>query len=280
MQVGVHLSLWTDQWDAPVVDYIDRAAQLGFDCVEIPLTNPEAVDVEALRDRLACNGISAYCGTGLGPDTDITSESSEIRARGRVHLARCLDIAHRLGSPTLGGVIHSAWGKREPVHSDARKWAVQILREAAEQAAEWNMRLALECINRYENSFVNTVSQGLCLIDQVGMPNVGLHLDTYHMNIEERSVDASIESAGQHLYHIHLSESDRGYPGGGNIQWDLVFSALRNIGYQGSAVIESYVRPGVQCGTDVCIWRAIEPDIDESLTRSLEFVRSRILRAY
>lgn len=277
MQVGVHLSLWTDRWDAPVVDYIDRAAQLGFDCVEIPLTNPEAVDVEALRDRLARNGISAYCGTGLGPDTDITSESGEIRARGRAHLARCLDIAHRLGSPTLGGVIHSAWGKREPVHRDSRTWAVQILREAAKQAAEWNMRLALECVNRYENSFVNTVSQGLRLIDQVGMPNVGLHLDTYHMNIEERSVDAAIESAGQHLYHIHLSESDRGYPGGGNIRWDLVFAALRNIGYQGSAVIESYVRPDIQCGTDVCIWRDIEPDIDESLARSLEFVRSRIL---
>jgi D-psicose/D-tagatose/L-ribulose 3-epimerase len=274
MKVGIHVSLWTPNWDDSFYGYIKQAGELGFNVVELPLMAPATLDVAKIKNIIKDYDLEVCCGTGLGSHNDISMEEKSIREKGFEHLKICIEKAKELGSSLLGGVIHSAWGKHSNITEDSRKRSAEVIRKLAEKAKSLNMNLALECINRYESSFLNTAEQGNYLRSLIGMPNVGLHLDTYHMNIEENSIEGGMLNAGDALYHIHLSENNRGYPGNGSIDWNTVFSTAKKIKYQGYFVIESYVTPGTQTGKDVCIWRKIEKDKDASLKRSLEFIKS------
>jgi D-psicose/D-tagatose/L-ribulose 3-epimerase len=273
MDVGIHVSLWTEEWTESYLDYIDLASDLGFSSVEIPLMDPDILDIDAIKSRLEKTGLNVYCGTGLGPGTDISSDDSGIRRAGLEHLKKCLRAAGEIGSPSLQGVIHSAWGKRNRTTVASRKNSAETLREAADFAADSDIRIALECINRYESSFLNTASQGMEMLDLIDRPNVGLHLDTYHMNIEESSFQEAFELTQGKLFHLHLSENNRGYPGNGLLDWPLIIDQAVLNGYNGPWVIESYVVPDCPAGDDVCIWRQIEPDTKEKLGRSLNFLK-------
>ena len=261
------------------MEHIRKAADLGFDAVELPLMDPRRLDSREIRSVLHDTNLAVCCGTGLGPSNDVSSIDPYIRKLGLLHLLDCLSLAKEVGSASLGGVLHSAWGKRERITEDQRKWSADILGQVASRASQLGMTISLECINRYESSFLNTVQQGLHMLQLIGMDNVGLHLDTYHMNIEERSIPAGLELAGKHLFHMHLSENTRGFPGTGSIAWPDVFKAVTRINYNGLLVIESYVLAERPSSDDVCIWRPIEEDIDESLRNSLGFVRLSISRS-
>ena len=276
MDIGIHVSLWTPEWTDSYLDFIDRAAAMGFDSVEIPLMDPDHVEVDEIKRRLEAGGLKVYCGTGLGPGTDISSEDESIRAAGLEHLQKCIAAAAEIGSPSLQGVIHSAWGRRHRSDAASRKRSAGILREAADFAAERGLRLSLECINRYESSFLNTAAQGMEMLGMINRDNVGLHLDTYHMNIEEKSFGQAFRSCRGRLNHLHLSENDRGYPGGGLLNWKNIIDLARKNEYNGPWIIESYVVPECSSGDDVCIWRDIEPDTDVSLKKSLSFLRKII----
>lgn len=276
MKIGIHLSLWTSNWTDVFLEYIDLAATLGFDLIELPLMDPKSLPISEIKERLEDNNLAVFCGTGLSAFNDISSPDPEIREKGLEHLINCLELAHCIGSPLLGGVIHSAWGKKERVREEDRKHSAIILKKVAQKAQELDMNLCLECINRYENSFLNTTEQGLHMLELIGMSNVGLHLDTFHMNIEERSIPESIKKAEKKLFHLHLSENNRGFPGNGSINWKEIFKTLYKIKYSGSLVIESYIFPNTSIGDDVCIWRSIELDTKKSLRKSLNFIRSFI----
>jgi len=273
MKIGIHLSLWAKNWTDYFTDDIERAAQIGFDSVELPLMQPETLDTGLIRRKIEANSLGVFCGTGLSNASDISSEDRECRERGRKHLFTCIEAAHNIGSRLLGGVIHSAWGKAERTAKQNREYSTEVLRSAAEYAKNFGIRLALECINRYESSFLNTVDQGLDLLSYIDMPNVGLHLDTYHMNIEERSIPEAIKRAGSKLFHIHFSENTRGYPGNGHLPWKDIITALKAVNYRSDVVIESYVIPGTPAGDDVKIWRKIESDTGSGLKKSLDFLR-------
>lgn len=274
MDIGIHVSLWTKEWTESFLDYIDLAARLGFSSVEIPLMDPDNLQIDEIKDRLQRTGLDVYCGTGLGAATDLSSPDSSVRAAGLKHLKKCLSAAAEIGSPSLQGVIHSAWGKRSRVGAEDRKNAADALREAADFAADCGLRIAVECINRYESSFLNTAEQGMALLDQINRPNAGLHLDTYHMNIEEESFSDAFRLTAGKLFHLHLSENNRGFPGSGLLDWKQIIDQAKQSGYNGPWVIESYVVPECQSGDDVCVWRAIEPDTEAKLGASLEFIRN------
>lgn len=276
MDLGVHVSLWTPEWESPFLDAIDEAAELGCGCVEIPLMKPRDLPLAEIARRLSRRHLKVYCGTGLGQATDIGSPLDPVREAGIRHLMECVEACAELGGESLGGVIHSPWGMRGSPPAGYSATVASSLAKIAGRAGELGVGLAIECVNRYENSFVNTVAQGLALLREVGRDNVGLHLDTYHMNIEERDMSRAIAEAGKRLKRIHLSENDRGYPGNGSLPWVEIIAAVKKTGYEGPWIVESYVNPSFPCSADVSVWRTIEPDMRSSLRRSLCFLRDLI----
>lgn len=272
--IGIHVSLWTPQWTDDIVDHIHTAHHLGFGAVELPIMDPASFPLERCQRALSETGLTVHCGTGLNPTNELSSTDPNVHARGIEHLAQCLCIAHTLGSKSLEGVIHSAWGRQTPITAAEYAKMVEGLQKTADAASEKGMFLGLECINRYESSVLNTVDQGLALVEQIQRPNVGLHLDTYHMNIEENSITGAIQRCNESLKFIHLSENTRGYPGSGHLPWKEIIQALHDISYEGPIVVESYVQPQCPSGTDVSIWRSIEDDTQASLQKSLAFIRT------
>jgi D-psicose/D-tagatose/L-ribulose 3-epimerase len=146
----------------------------------------------------------------------------------------------------------------------------------AEYAQPAGITLGLEPVNRYESCLINTVGQAAALADRIGLPNVGVHLDTYHMNIEETGWAAPVHTAGQKLCHIHLCENDRGIPGTGLVQWDTLFAALHDIHYEGYGAMESFFSVSDDMRSGTCIWRDLAPDGDTLVSEGLRFLKSRI----
>jgi len=276
MDIGIHVSLWTPEWDSPFLDAIDIAADIGFDCVEIPLMNPLDIPLAEIKKRLSRHNMNVYCGTGLNPKTDIGSSVESVRETGVRHLKACLEICAELRADSLGGVLHSPWGMKGKPHQDYAARVATSLRQVADASEKRGITIAIECVNRYENSFINTVQQGLSLVKQIDRDNVGLHLDTYHMNIEERNIPQAISEAGRMIKRIHLSENNRGYPGHGALPWAEIIAAIKKTGYTGPWIIESYIDPTFPASSDVSVWRKIEPDMFQGLQSSLGFLRELI----
>jgi D-psicose/D-tagatose/L-ribulose 3-epimerase len=173
--------------------------------------------------------------------------------------------------------MYSAVGKAHPPDPQERRreWerAREGLRTAGELAAGMGVRLAVEPLNRYETDLVNTVAQGLELVRETGLDNVGLLLDTYHLNIEEKSVGDALRAAGERLFHVHACENDRGTPGTGHVPWREVFDALRDLGYGGQVVIESFTPAVVEIARAVSLWRPLDAEGDDLAAGGLAFLR-------
>lgn len=273
-KMGIHLSTWQESWDDPLLPLIARADRAGFDVAEFPLLFPEQLPYQALRRELDRRGMSASCGTGLSPETDITHPDPEVRRLGLEHLKACLRGAAQLGSPVLGGLTYAPWGVfPEDDRDKRRERCADSLQEAARFAGEQGVTLCLEVVNRFEGYLVNTVEQGLDLIERVNSPYVSLHLDTFHLNIESDHIAAAIRKAGDHLGHFHCVANNRKRPGAGHIPWGDVRSALESIPYGGYLVAETFIRPEGEVGAGLFIWRSLAEDRDENARLTAEFLR-------
>jgi D-psicose/D-tagatose/L-ribulose 3-epimerase len=273
--IGIHLSYWQRSWTDDLIPLVERAAQAGYDGAEIPLLEPERLDLEGLRAALDAAGLQATCGTGLNPATDITHPDESVRRAGAAHLRRCLEAAAALGSPVLGGVTYAPWGLfPQDDRAARRRRAIATLREVSKIAADLDVLLCLEVLNRFEGYLLNTVSQGLAFLGEIDASHVKLHLDTFHLNIEEVEIEAAIVAAGEQLGHFHCSENHRGFPGTGHVPWQAVDRALNAIGYRGWLVVEPYLRPEGEVGRDLFVWRALTRTPDADARAGAEFLRS------
>jgi len=273
MKLGIHAYAWCSQWSNDTLDLIDRVKTLGLDFIEIPLMCLDTFDTAAVKQRLADCDLGVVNSTVLLGDTDITSDDPAIRAKGLEYLLACVRAAGEIGSQSFSGVIYSQHVKQtiQRPTEDAWKWSADNLRQAAQLAAEFDMPVGLEPVNRYETYLVNTCEQALKLKAMIGEPNVKVHLDTYHMNIEEKSFYDATVSAGEDLIHYHLCENDRGIPGTGLVDWDGIFKALAEINYQGFAALESFVDCTDNMNT--WVWRQLAPDGDTLLKEGVAFIR-------
>ncbi len=275
--VGIHLSYWQTAWEDDLVPLIKRAKDAGYDGAEFPLLQPKSLDYEHLRAELDDNGLCATCGTGLSPQTDITHPDLAVRAAGIAHLRACLEGAARLGSPVLGGVTYAPWGVfPENEHAVHRQRCIDTLREVGRIAEDVGVTLCLEILNRFEGYLLNTVAQGIRLLDEIGSPAIKLHLDTFHLNIEEADIGAAIETANSYLGHFHCSANHRGCPGTGHIPWEAVRKALDTINYQGWLVVEAYVRPEGEVGRGVFAWRPLSDTLDSDARAAATFLRQEV----
>ena len=224
MRFGASTFIWESPFGDDKLHLAQHVANLGFDTLEICIEDPARVSADAVRRAAVEAGVSiAVCGA-FGPDRDVSHEEPERRRLGIDYLISCVDLAAAVGAPDVIGA-HVLGDRQDTPVADAereqqRTWAADSLREVGEYAAARGVGLAMEPLNRFETDLVNTVEQGLDLCQRIGLDNVGLLLDTFHMNIEEKSIPDAIVAAGPRLRHFHACENDRGAPGSGHVAWD------------------------------------------------------------
>lgn len=280
--IGVNAWVWTSPFttqDGPDgLGLMEKVKQMGFDSFEFGLEDPAHVDPKKLGDKAKQLGLKLVICGAFGPDRDLTSDNASDRDNSLNYITQAIEICQKSGCPTLAGPMYSAVGKRRHVTPEQKKteWdrAVKGIKQAARRAKDHGVQLAIEPLNRFETDLINTAEQAKRLIDEVGDTAVGLHLDTFHMNIEEKNSAEAVRLAGNRLYHFHACENDRGAPGSGvNIDWENVAAALKDVGYSKQAVIESFTPQTKSIAAAAAIWRQFEPSQDALASNGLTYLR-------
>ncbi len=257
--LGIHAFVWSAGSTPDDLNRaLDRSVETGYRLIEFPRLDPRKFDVPAFAKRLSDRGMGIAVTMGLLPSDDISSEDEGCVARGEAVLREAVSVARDLGATKLGGILFSAHGKYMSMPTPAgRQNSIDTLRKVARHAAEAGVTLNLEIVNRFETNLLNTTAQGLAFIEEIGEPNVYLHLDTFHMNIEEANPADAIRAAGDRLGYFHVGESNRGYLGAGTIDYAPIFDALLDNGYTDTVTFESFSSAVVDKDLSVIagIWR-------------------------
>ena len=271
---GVHTAMWAMEWNREAAEFaIPEAVKHEIDFLEITMLDPEGVDAEHTRSLLERHQVECVCSLGLPLDKLPTNNPE-----GALDFLRmALDKSHAIGAKAMSGVLYGAIGQRTGVApTEAEKDATaRVVREAAAYVESLGMDYGLEAVNRYENHILNTAEQAVEMVERVGASNVFVHLDTYHMNIEEKGIANGILRAREHLKYIHLSASDRGTPGADTVAWDEVFAALAAIGFKGGMAMESFITVPPQIASALSVWRPVAPAREEVLGQGLPFLRNK-----
>ena len=260
ISLGVNLMAWTGSVDAAALALLPGIAELGYDGVELPVFAPETVDSTVVRRALETNRLAATVSTALPRGASLLEPDQ--RAAGVDLLARIAALAAECGASVVCGPIYAPVGQLPGRPRTQEEWdsCVAGLRAAGERAANHGVTLAVELLNRFETHFVNTTADGIALVEHVAHPNVTLHLDTFHLNIEEKSLASAIERAGSRLAHLHAAENDRGVVGSGHIDWPGIAASLHRIGYSGWVTAETFTGSIPEIAAATAIWRPIVPD--------------------
>ena len=278
MKFGV--SAWV--WTAPVTTaelkkVAPQVAAMGFDWIEVPLESIDDLDHEEGAHIIRDHGLGVSGCVAMGPDRDLVHPDPSIRDTGMAYLRQAIEATQKLGATNLVGPIYSTVGRTWQATAEERAsdvdLLVQQLRQLAQHASDHGVVLCLEPLNRFETSFINLTSQAIEVIDRVDHPACQILLDTFHMNIEEKSVADAIRAAGQRLKHFHACESDRGAPGSGNVHWDQVAEGLKDIHYDGPVVIESFTAKVQSIARAAAIWRPLASSQDELAEEGLGFLK-------
>ena len=280
MRIGINTFLFTSPFTTDSVKLFPMFKKWGFETVEIPIESPEHIDpaaVKAVADKRGL-AIGSVCAC-MGPGRDFRGTPEEQRTA-MDYCKAVVDQAAIMSCPRVIGPIYSVVGKADAVEPEQQTaefaLVVNNLKELAAYAAGKGIDLCIEPLNRFETDFLNTCAKGLQLIKAVGAKNVKLHLDTFHMNIEEKNQAAAIRKAGKLLGHFHACGSDRGTPGNDHIDWKPIIKALKDIKYSGDLVIESFTTDVKVIARAAAIWRRIEPTRNEIATKGIKFLKKAL----
>ncbi|WP_323011018.1 sugar phosphate isomerase/epimerase [Paracoccus sp. (in: a-proteobacteria)] len=282
-RLGLHANVWVAGWTEPeAARAIDKTAEFGFDLIEISAMAPHLMNIAETRRRLDHAGIGVTMSLGLEAAKDISSPDPDRVRAGEAHLLDIVSGARDLGATHISGILYSAFQKYgEPATAAGVASSIDVMRRVAEKAAASGITLGMEVVNRYESNILNTAAQGVEYCRRVGAPNVKVHLDVYHMNIEEVDAVAAIHATGEYLGYFHTGESHRGYMGTGSIDLKAIFQALARIGYEGPITYESFSSRVVgQPLTGILgIWRETWEDGDDLVAHAKMYTRSLMIAA-
>jgi D-psicose/D-tagatose/L-ribulose 3-epimerase len=271
---GIHSSIWTMDWTVPAAEAaVAEAVRHGFDFIEVAVLNPGRIDAAHSRALFERAGLRAVGSLGL-PEGCWLSRNPEA---GVAFLGQALEVTAAMGAEALSGVTYGGIGERSglpPTQAELDNVA-RGLQAAAAHAARLGLSLGIEPVNRYETHLLNTGWQAAAMIERVGAANLFIHLDTYHMNIEEKGAANGILAAREHLRYIHLSESDRGVPGAGTCDWDEIFAALAAIDFKGGLAMESFINMPPELAWGLSVWRPVADSTEQVIGEGLPFLRNK-----
>jgi D-psicose/D-tagatose/L-ribulose 3-epimerase len=278
MKIGVNTWVWTSPFTTKDFHLIPKVKEMGFDVLEVALDDASIIDAKLLRKMTQDNGLSVTVCGAFGPTRDISSEDPAIRKEGADYMRESIRFAEQVGSDVFAGPVYSAVGKTRlaPDEQKQREWAwcVESLRELGKAATDAGVTICVEPLNRFETDMINLAEQAVRLVRDVDSPAYKLHIDTFHANIEEKSVPDAIRKLGKGMLgHFHACENDRGIPGTGHQDWNGIRDALREIEYDGAAVIESFTPNAVQIARAAAIWRPLAPTQDDLAKQGARFLR-------
>ncbi|UNK71863.1 sugar phosphate isomerase/epimerase [Microbacterium sp. H1-D42] len=276
------LAVNTWVWTSPLTDQTleplaAKAAAMGYDALELPLENVGDWDPSRARDVLDARGLRAVVVGAMGPGRSLIARAGDVSATAD-YLRACIAAAADLGAGAVAGPFYAPTGVTWRMDADERAAVIRELREnlapLVETAAESGIALAVEPLNRYETSVINTVAQGLEALEPLLGAGLGLALDTYHLNIEEKKPTEAIRSAAGHIAHVQVCGSDRGAVGDDHTDWPATLAALADAGYQGILGLESFTGENATIAVAASVWRPLAASQDELAERSIRALRA------
>ena len=281
-KIGIYYAYWTHEWDADFHPFVDKVADLGFDILEVnggtigKMTSSERQELKAHADDR--NITLSFC-FGMPARYDIASADPNCRKDGLAFLQQMTEGIGEMGGGNLGGILYSYWPATMPAgETDKRPYverSIESMRKAVKVAEDNQVVYCMEVVNRFEQFMLNTCDEALAYVKAVESPNAKVMLDTFHMNIEEDFIGDAIIRAGDQLGHLHIGENNRMPPGYGHIPWTEIGHAVRKINYQGNVVMEPFMMPGGQVGSDIKVFRdlSIGLELDEEARKALYFMQ-------
>ena len=284
---GIFMNFWEKNWDADHKKYIKKASDIGFDVLEfqaqplLEMSNEHMKDLAKLAEEC---GIELTYSLGLDRNYDVSSLDERVRLGGVDYLKRIVERIGFMGGTLLSGVSYAGWGTPDNFLGDKRPYwekSIKSMKEIIKTAEDNGVTYCVEAVNRFETCLINTAAEALAYVEEIDSPNIGVLLDTYHMNIEENNIGDAIRLAGDRLTSFHTGENNRTAPGRGHLDWDEIFKALADINYKGRIVSEPFVMEGGEVGRDIHVYRNLienpsEAKIDEEAKYLLNFEREMV----
>jgi D-psicose/D-tagatose/L-ribulose 3-epimerase len=277
MLTGMNLLLWTSHVTAQHFPLFPKLKKAGYDGVELPLFEGDLAHYKMVQEELDNHGLRCTTVTVVNSETNPASPDAKIRQAGLDRIKWAIEMTAALGGENLCGPYHSAIGvfSGHGPTEDEKKHSADTLRQAAEFAAQHKVMMAIEYLNRFECYLLTTAADALALVNRVNHPNFRMMYDTFHSNIEEKSIDKVIASIAGKFVHVHISENDRGTPGTGLVHWQETFKALRKTGYDGWMVIESFGRALPDLAAATKVWRDLFPRPEEVYEHGIKFIKEQ-----
>ena len=278
MKFGVNAWVWVSPLTTDgVAELAPKVKALGFDWFEVPLELTDTIDYTRAGAILRDHGLGVSVCAAMGPDRDLIHPDKAVRDNGLAYLKHCVDAVRALGGTNVVGPLYSAVGRVWQMTAEERARDTDLLvaqlGDLAGYAGDKGAVLGVEPLNRFETSFINLAAQAVEVVDRVDRPACRIMLDTFHMNIEEKSLGDAIRAAGPRLRHLHACENDRGAPGSGNVDWAGIKQGLADIGYDGPVVIESFTAKVKSIARAAAIWRALAPTQDDLARDGVTFLK-------
>lgn len=275
MKLGINLFLWADDMHDGLMPVLESLKRIGYDGVEVPIFDLDEAQWRRWGRRLDDLGLERTANTVIAPEHNPLSPDRSVRESAYRHMQSVIDCCVAVGSPLLCGPHQVALGVFTGSGPTEAEWSrsVEHLRRVAEYAAGAGVTLAEEVVNRFELYHVNTLDEGIRLVDEVGHPNCRIHFDTFHAHIEEKNPAEAVRRAGHRIAHVHISENDRGVPGTGSVAWNATFDALRDINYDGWLTVEAFGNslPNLVAATK--IWRRLFESEEQLARDAYSFLR-------
>jgi D-psicose/D-tagatose/L-ribulose 3-epimerase len=278
LKYGINLMLWADDMEERLLPVLESAKKMGYDGVEVPLFDLDPAKWARWGRRLDDLGLERTANHVIAPEFDPVSPDAAVRQAAFDHMKEVVDCCNVVGATVLAGPHQIALGVFSGCAPTEVEWkrSVDHIRRVGEYAGPSGLVLTEEVVNRFELYLLNTLEQASRFVDEVGLPNVRIHMDTFHSNIEEKHPGPAIRAAGSRIGYVHISENDRGVPGSGHVAWDETFDALRETGYDGWLAVESFgdALPNLTAATK--IWRPLFESQEQVAREGLAFMKAKV----